>query len=200
MFTIVNPLPPISFVSSYPNFDIPETIKVCQQFIDTSPNNSPLEKGGQSSASNRDHQPHMHPHFADYYNWLRPIVQDIIFNQWKLEQNIQYVVSNSWVNVHHRGDTTLAHTHGSGVMSIAHYITLPKNCGRLELKDPCEAQRRMYMRQHYNDGWFPIDIKQGDSVMFPGWLEHRTETSEADDPRWVLTTNIVCYNVNPISV
>lgn len=196
MIQVKDPFPSLVYTVNYSDLNSKEAIPVCQNFIDTAPMNSPLEQGGRSSASNRLQQPHMHPYFNNFYNWLWPHVMDIIVNKWGMEPNIQYGISNSWCNVHTNGNTTLEHTHGSAVMAIAHYISLPKGSGRIEVQDPLEPMRQFYMRKRHN-GWYPIDIAQGDVVMFPGWMNHRTEQSTTDEPRWVLTTNVVCYSVTP---
>jgi hypothetical protein len=45
--------------------------------------------------------------------------------------------------------------------------------------------------------YYPIDIKQGDVLLFPGWIDHRTEEHKGNpgEDRWVLTTNILCHKM-----
>jgi len=175
-----------------------DTIPICQQFIDNAPSfQIPLEVGPHAKSSRFTKQtPHEHPHFKSYFDWLLPNAKKVMIEEWEFDPDIQYVIGETWVNNHYRGDMTLQHHHAFAAAAVSHYISAPPHCGRILFEDPCEQFFRGYPhKQDYAHGWCPVEIETGDTLIFPGWLPHCVEESQTDEPRWVLTTNIICFQM-----
>jgi uncharacterized protein (TIGR02466 family) len=198
-----HPFPPLVFKTHYDGFsDTDRWTGICEGIMaGTGGHNSYLEAGdARSSVRNQESAPHKLAVFQPFYRWLWPKVEEVLFMQWGLEQEIKYWINDSWVNFHDRGGKTLEHTHGYASMAISTYITKPEDSADIEFLDPCEAMWAMHFRSHYRytapNGWHTLPVKQGDVCMFPGWLTHRTEEHRgtAGEKRWVLTTNILCVN------
>jgi hypothetical protein len=53
-----------------------------------------------------------------------------------------------------------------------------------------EYQKGFHRRDNMGWEWNECKTKTGDVLCFPGWLKHRTQPSNSDEQRWVLTTNV----------
>jgi uncharacterized protein (TIGR02466 family) len=195
----VTPFEPMVIKAHY-EFDWEKIKPICEEMIAGTPQRVAVEnEHGQSSVYNYNNQPHINPHFKQFYNWLYPIVQHVIKNEWGYEPTFEYSIGNSWVNVHTEGGTTLEHHHGPAIAVVATYLNLPTNSGFIEYRDPLEYVKEMNM--HYDlEGWKWKKVKaiSGDVLIFPGYLRHRTESSNTNEERWVLTTNIMNLNRPPL--
>jgi hypothetical protein len=188
----VNPFPPLIIKSHYDGFDFKKLEPICESLIKETKIKTHLEDGmAASSAPNQKRQPHAMKEFSDFYKWLEPIAQHIMKTEWQLFDGFQYIISNSWVNVHGKGGKTITHHHGATVLTIAAYIQLPENGGYLEIRDPNEYEKGFHMTQIDDDvlNWREVKATTGDVVIFPGWLRHRTQENNSEINRWVLTTN-----------
>jgi hypothetical protein len=193
------PFHPMVIKVHYDGFDLEVLKPVCEEMISGAKYAVPLEKGGgRSSVYNHHNQPHENKAFNDFYKFLHPITKHIIFNEWKLAKIFEYRISNSWVNVHKRHGLTSEHNHAASVLVCATYLNLPENGGFIQFKDPLEYHKLFHQREDLNDcHWFTVPAKTGDVLIFPGWLNHRTQPSNTDEERWVLTTNFVNMNRPP---
>lgn len=154
-----------------------------------------LETGSAASSSTSNLQPHNMPEFKAYYNWLGPVARHIITEKWGCLDPAPYYIDSTWCNRHDRTGRTEAHTHGLIIAAVATYLSVPKDSGGIEFKDPHGVHWRSFPRQsgdNKRDDWRRLDVEPGDTLIFPGWLEHRTEQhlGQEGDLRWVLTTNI----------
>jgi ectoine hydroxylase-related dioxygenase (phytanoyl-CoA dioxygenase family) len=61
-------------------------------------------------------------------------------------------------------------------MVSAAYLSIPDNSGYFEYKDVT---------------WKELPTVSGDVIIFPGWIEHRTQTNNSSEDRWVITTNFI---------
>ncbi len=190
--TDVTPFGPLIIKAHY-NFNWDILKPICQNMINGTSENVHIEnENGKSSVYNFRNQPHLNPHFDPFYNWLYPIVQHIIKNEWKYEPSFKYNISNSWVNMHTKNGITYEHHHGPAIAVVATYLQLEPGMGYIEYKDPLEYQKGINLHEDMDDWvWKKIPAQTGDVLIFPGWIRHRTETSQSLKERWVLTTNII---------
>ena len=139
-------------------------------------------------------QPHQHPAFRDFFTWYERIAEQVIEGHLGMNKTYEYRVVRSWVNQHQKGDQTLEHHHGDSVLAMAAYLSVPNNSGCIEFRDPLDLARSQVINDDsvVRKGWFRVPVQSGDVVMFPGWLVHRTEVSESQWPRLVMSANIQC--------
>ena len=117
-------------------------------------------------------------------------------------------VSNSWVNKHSRGGETTEHMHEFVDLVVSSYLFCPEGSGNLLVRDPLEYHRwhdvienAYFQKQKYRHPWIEVPVQTNDVLIFPGWLNHKTEKSESDVDRYVMTTNLKYIgNVNPHSL
>lgn len=188
----VTPFEPLVIKAHYDNWDLDTIIPVCESLVNDSPIKTHLELNDALSSVSNKKMPHLMNEFKPFYQWLIPIVKHIMYNEWELKTKVDIGISNSWVNVHGRGGITDEHEHGATSLVVAAYITLPDNSGYIKFKDPMEYVKGI---RPENDGelrfYKKVKAVQGDVLCFPGWLRHKTEPSNTDEKRWVLTTNFV---------
>ena len=184
------PFQPLIIKSHY-DFDWEALKPICQKLIDGTPMKVALEKGGGRSSVYNETKPHKMKEFKKFYDWLQSIVRHVIVDEWGYTSGLQYEPVSSWVNVHHKEGFTDEHAHGATQLVIAAYLNLPEDGGFIEYKDPLEYQKGFHYRPLETEWkWNKVEAKTGDVIMFPGWLQHRTQPSQSTEERWVLTTNI----------
>ena len=197
----VTPFDPIIIKAHYEGFDWEKLKPVCQKMINDTPVAVEVEgEHGNSSVYNRTNMPHTNPAFKEFYNWLYPIAQHIIKNEWGYEKSFEYSIANSWVNVHQKGGVTLEHHHGPCILVAATYLQLPEESGYILYKDPLEYTKGLNQHHDVDEWvWKRVKAETGDVLLFPGWVRHKTEYSQTNKERWVLTTNIMSLNRPPIN-
>ena len=186
------PFAPIVVKSHY-DFDWEFLKPICENLIDTTPRQVDIEEGDGKSSVYNSKTPHTMKEFEGFYNWLEPIIEHVIVNEWGYTPDLKYGPVQSWVNVHNKGAVTVEHNHGAGIMAITTYLNLPEGGGYIEYKDPLEYQKGFHHRKELDWKWKELKAQTGDVLMFPGWLLHRTQPSNSYEERWVLTTNIAIY-------
>ena len=178
-------------------WDKERVMPALQRCIDRRSKDLPLEKGAAAtSASNGNDRPHNMPEFQDFYTWLGPVVRNIMFNEWDIMPKCQFQIGQSWTNYHDRGGQTISHTHGTVIAAVSAYIQVPENSGGIEFYDPNTPYWLFHPQTEIDDperrGWHTVPVAEGDVMIFPGWIQHRTEVHRGREGelRWVLTTNV----------
>jgi uncharacterized protein (TIGR02466 family) len=187
----VNPFEPLIIKTHYDGFDWEKLEPICENLIKESKGLSYLEHGKAASSVSNQNYPHTLPEFKEFYNWLSPIVNHIIKNEWDLFAGYDYGFMKSWVNYHDNTGLTTEHHHGQTILVVATYLNLPKNGGFIQFKNPLEHYKGFTLHNKNEELWMwkTVPAKTGDVIIFPGWMRHRTEPNKSDERRWVLTTN-----------
>jgi hypothetical protein len=202
MLDAINPYPPFLFKAHFDGFTqahLDEARRILAAAEDDG--YLPLEQGdAKSTVSNQITPPHLSPVFKDFFDWQHALANEVLFGKFKLLETLPYWISNTWLNVHKHGGQTGAHAHGMCSLSIAAYLTFPENSGFIEFKDPHFDLRSLHRRNEDEDSlleWCSVPAVAGDVLFFPGWIQHRTQASQTDEERWVLTTNYVNVQHKP---
>jgi uncharacterized protein (TIGR02466 family) len=111
----------------------------------------------------------------------------------------KYGIGNSWVNVHNENGQTTPHNHPDALFVAATYLQMPKDGGFFECKDPLEYHKCLNNHETPDWMWKEIPTVTGDVLIFPAWLQHRTQKNLSGQNRWVLTTNFYGMPVLPES-
>ena len=147
-------------------------------------------------------------------NILDPILEDIIKNlNWDLDQ---YFIGyqSIWSIINDKYSYNTVHHHGNALLSLAYYVKIPKDIkkgGELFFKDyRISSQQRKppittaskleknyfkKMRPNKTHGFYQIDItpREGDLIIFPGWVEHGVKQSNSNEDRIVISANVDLY-------
>jgi len=149
--------------------------------------NKGLEDGEAASSSSDPDAPHAWDESADFLKWFYENIS-VVLENWKFVGG-SYSVVNSWVNIHYKTGKTLEHTHSNASLVYAFYIKKPEGSGNIEFFDPL-FYHWQGSQQDLGYSWQIADVQEGDVVVFPGWMMHRTEESKTDQPRIVMSGNI----------
>jgi uncharacterized protein (TIGR02466 family) len=191
----VTPFEPMIIKVHFDGFDWKELKPICDDMINKTPENVVLEDNGKSSIYNHQNQPHLNQAFRKFYEWLSPIMLHVLTNEWGFVKEYEYIIGNSWVNVHGNAGLTKEHNHGPAAMVSTAYLQMPKDSGYIQFKDPLEYEKSFQHHQSADDWeWKTIPAITGDVLLFPGWVRHRTEPSKTNEERWVLTSNVLAMN------
>jgi uncharacterized protein (TIGR02466 family) len=192
---IVDPWSPVIFKDHCPVQNWEGIKKRADNLLSNTPSNSQLELGDSLSSvitvKHGAEPPYSWSEFEYFINWLRDKIPEIE-RQWKLSYN-EYTIAGSWINRHYRTGKTAEHCHRGCEIVVTYYLHVPENSGRFIARDP--------MENHWNNTishergaldlshGYPIEVKTGDVLFFPGWLLHSTEESNSDEGRYVMSTN-----------
>ncbi len=163
--------------------------KVDEIFNQEITNHHPEVKNGNSTLLARIEEPHLWPELQDYMVFISTIMPRVAEYYDLLPSGVR--VMNSWFNCHRTGGQSLQHEHGTVDIVFSSYPRFPQGGGRLEFKDPLEYHWHGYPKKNdRNMYWKPVDIEEGDVMIFPGWIKHRTEINSSLENRYVLTVNL----------
>lgn len=168
----MNRLPYVKF-----NYAIPEKcISIAEYVLKDTPRNTIRLEVGDAYTTVEDNN--LPPHCLPSFQWIKEIVHaaaefayDISIDKTETDSYI----TNSWMNKHYRTGQTIEHIHGGVEFAVVIYLTVPKNSGNFEL--------------FYNDKWNVIEVESNDVLVFPGNILHRTQESQSDEPRIVISVN-----------
>ena len=196
----ITPFAPIILKAHYNNFDPVKIAPFLKQVMGANvktDTNWSIDENDLNQKFDDNDIPHLNPIFKDFYDWLNPIVMDIIFNKFEYSKHMKYAIYNSWINLHIPGGSTEAHNHGPSVVAVSTYLYMPKDGGYIEFYDPLEYHKAHLPRviDDQQSNWKVVPTVTGDVILFPGWLKHRTQKNKSNENRWVLTTNYICTNI-----
>ena len=99
-----------------------------------------------------------------------------------------------WAIINKKNDFNVIHTHPNCYLSAAFYVKGPKDCGRFLIECPNIARRYAYpeveKKNELNTEVAGIDVKEGDLLIFPGYLPHKVAKNESDEDRIVISFNV----------
>jgi uncharacterized protein (TIGR02466 family) len=150
--------------------------------------NSGLERDGGVSSSSDPSAPHTWKESIQFLNWLiEPTAQ--VWQHWGFPEAALRVVA-SWANRHPTGAWTEEHQHRSVPLVAVLYVDQPDSGGNLEICDPLFYHWNYSMKPS-GDNWREIKVQTGDILIFPGWINHRTQKNQSDQDRYVISFNVI---------
>lgn len=108
------------------------------------------------------------PDFKDMVEYYLNLYSDVMGIQ-KVE------IANSWFNIQNKNSLLKYHTHPGSVVSLAFYVNVPNGSTGIVFDNPNSISKfnNMIVQSNpHNHGWYRLDVKAGDLVMFPSWLQH----------------------------
>jgi|SaaInl5LU_22_DNA_1037371.scaffolds.fasta_scaffold00169_8 uncharacterized protein (TIGR02466 family) len=153
--------------------------------------NVSLEKNGGVSTYATNRQLHTNPEFKK----LNELILYHVNLYWKvldINDGLHPEIDECWSNLHRKGSFTDLHSHSMHPVVVSFYLSAPPDSGSIIFVNPME-----YAITHmpYN---YPVEdkinttvyVRSGDVCLFPGWLRHKTEESNTNEDRIVITFNI----------
>jgi len=133
--------------------------------------------------------PHNWDEFDKFNEYLKFVVP-FLMHTWFHAPPCNMSVNESWINVHRKGGFTEAHHHQNATIAIAAYLDVPEGSGNLLIENPLRPYKCSEPLGDTDLLWGPIEVETNDVLFFPGWLTHKTEKNETNNPRYILSTNL----------
>jgi len=103
-------------------------------------------------------------------------------------------VPKLWCNVNHAGEYCSFHNHaGYYDMSCIYYIQTPENCSRLVFRDPRPGAiiSPFTLERHNGGDQYWIQPEERLMILFPSFFEHATDVGDNNEPRIVLSCDMI---------
>jgi len=141
------------------------------------------------------------PNFLEFYDlFLKKYIEHcasryVSESRWsfiKPDTDYEAVIDESWINIDGKGCYQAAHTHPRSIISGTYYHQCDGDEGNLVLYNPIPyIQYGQFPENIYTcGGELPVQIQKGKLVMFPSWLQHRTDCNKTDKERISIAFNI----------
>lgn len=93
------------------------------------------------------------------------------------------------INYRGRGEEAPLHTHRLTTIVTTYYVDVHDNCGDIRLLDPRSTLGWISLdKRGYNQ--YTHSPKNGEMIMFPGWVTHAVLHNKTDKERVALTSNM----------
>jgi len=117
--------------------------------------------------------------------------------------NLDFKLSNMWININKRGDYNMSHCHPSSIISGVLWVKCPENCGSLVFNSPnifSESQLILSIDEdvknkiNYHESFVFSNPSEGKIILFPSHLHHHVEPNESEYDRISIAFNLVAEN------
>ena len=98
-----------------------------------------------------------------------------------------YKIISSWFALFRRGNYAHIHNHGDCDIAGVYYFKKSGNDGNLFFCTPNKAEDTSFI---FNSRRIVTNCKEGEILLFPGFLDHGVQTNDTDDERVSLSFNI----------
>ena len=105
----------------------------------------------------------------------------------------EIVIPQMWINVNKKNDWNAIHSHGQYNLSGTYYVKVPSDSGKIVFRDPRPvALTNSFMVNRFDKGEFrKVKPIEGLLILFPSYLEHFVEPSNADEDRISISFDVV---------
>lgn len=122
-------------------------------------------------------------HTQEYVNKIQPFMNNDIF------------LSHSWFNITSKGESQEWHAHTDSFISGVYYYKTNGEDGNLGIKNPVQFTQRGFFpagKKVFEKVFYPP--KEGQLILFPGWLDHKVFVNTTDDDRITVAFNWLTIN------
>ena len=113
--------------------------------------------------------------------------------------NIEFYITNSWINIYGRGDQAGAHMHHNSLLSGVLYLQVPGTTGgelvfhrevQTQIPFPPALDLDVSSYNIYNCKSWAWQPKTNDICIFPSVVSHSVQPNNSDAMRWCLAFNV----------
>lgn len=138
------------------------------------------------------------PDFKDVHAIVMKEVNVYTRDLLAVNANIEFYITNSWINIHRRGHSAGSHSHHNSLLSGVLYLKTTQNSGDLVFhRDihslvpfPPALDLDMDSFNLYNCKSWGHKPKTNDICLFPSVVMHSVDPNESDEERWSLAFNV----------
>ena len=105
----------------------------------------------------------------------------------------EIAIPQMWINVNKKNDWNAIHSHGQYNLSGTYYVKVPSDSGKIVFRDPRPvALTNSFMVNRFDKGEFrKVKTIEGLLILFPSYLDHFVEPSNADEDRISISFDVV---------
>jgi uncharacterized protein (TIGR02466 family) len=103
-----------------------------------------------------------------------------------------------WANRYPPGSYIDAHNHSPITLTASFYLKKPDNSGEIVFENPLSTLLKHQPTRELNnlDSYHTmfdttINVEEGELVIFPGWLTHKTQENKSNEDRIIIGFNVV---------
>jgi hypothetical protein len=186
MITPINPFRPLVWHGEF-DFSKLNLMNKLEQAVGIS--GDPYLREPNFSTTPAEIQPHTWPELRPYIDYINNIAEKIA-ESWELFP-LQRFIASSHVNKIIKGKGLREHAHPGVDMVVTGYISAPVGGGNIEIRDPMEYQwQNLPINPQPYQIWKEIPVKTNSVLVFPGFVNHKTQPSITDEPRWAISLMI----------
>jgi len=102
---------------------------------------------------------------------------------------LAYSIATSWMTLSRKGHYGHIHSHGASDLSGVYYFKTSSDDGDIFFETPNKLLQSSFCFNHmHSRAYFKPQV--GKLLLFPGWLEHGTQTNTTDNERVSVSFNI----------
>lgn len=106
-------------------------------------------------------------------------------------------IAEMWINSYLKDSFIDLHNHSPQLLTASFYLSKPKNSGNIIFENPMsdilkyQPYERMINRSLYHKLFEEeVETNEGDLIIFPGYLKHKTNPNLSDGERIIIGANI----------
>jgi len=111
------------------------------------------------------------------YNLLKPFIDTIIEDLNKFDKDSSLYVSQGWFNQYLRLNHFAYHWHLDTRWALVYYVEFSEDAPKTEFENAFGNP-------------ITVDVKQGDILIFPGWVKHRAPPNLSNNRKTIIAMNI----------
>ena len=146
---------------------------------------------------------HLHDAYKPLFDALTPHIGKYMETLQLLTDNIELFFQRSWPVVTTKHQKVEPHIHAQSHISLVYYLKKPESSGGIRFSMESapnelapalfEPQMGVFRSKHtpINSNHVDLDIEEGQVLLFPSKIMHRTIESEADEERISISADIV---------
>lgn len=112
----------------------------------------------------------------NYYQLVKPYIDDIIQNV--IPDKNDFFVINGWYHQYTKLNWYFWHDHPGNRWATIYYVELDDACPKTEFIN------------YFGSNLYP-NVKEGDILIFPAWMKHRSPPNLGNNKKTILSFNIV---------
>ncbi len=138
------------------------------------------------------------PELAHIHQLIMQEVKLCAHEVYAVSKDLEFYITNSWVNIYGRGDQAGAHMHHNSLFSGVLYLQASQAGGELvfhrevqsQIPFPPALDLDVVSHNIYNCKSWGYQPKTNDICIFPSIVSHSVQPNNSDEARWSLAFNV----------
>lgn len=131
------------------------------------------------------------PALAELHDWMLKCTAKYAENCFEFQYKPEYFEhKHAFINYRPRGEEVLFHTHRLTTIVMTYYIQVGDGTGDIRLIDPRSHLGWISLNAGKPYNYYDHHPKEGQMIMFPGWVTHAVRQNQTDTERVAISSNV----------